>query len=52
MSGRQVYISEQHHKKLKVASAVEDRDMGDIVEGFIDEMDIEGWEELAEEMAV
>lgn len=48
--GRQVYISEEHHKKLKMSSTLTGDDMGEIVERFIDGLDVPGWEEAKKEL--
>lgn len=50
MSGKQVYITEERHTKLKVASLMRDEDMGEIVGKQIDDMDVPNWEELAPEI--
>lgn len=50
--GKQVYISEGHHKKLKMASTQLDKDMGEIVEEHIDDLDVPGWEQMKEAGAV
>jgi len=34
--GKQIYVSDEHHTKLKIASAQRGEDMKDIVESFID----------------
>lgn len=39
--GRQVYISDDHHSKLKILSAQRDIPMGELVEQCIDDMEIE-----------
>lgn len=42
--GRQVYISDEHHRKLKLASAERDKQMGELVEEYIEDMDLKNWE--------
>jgi len=49
--GKQVYISDKCHKKLKLASMLRDENMGAIVEGFIEDMEVDGWKEIAESPA-
>jgi len=39
--GKQVYISDDHHRKLKIASAEREQNMGELVEQFIENMDVE-----------
>lgn len=46
--GRQVYISDEHHKKLKIASTQREKDMGEIVEEHIEDIDVPGWEQMQE----
>lgn len=41
MSGKQVYIDEAHHKKLKLASTIEDKPMGTLVEEYIENMTLD-----------
>lgn len=43
--GRQVYISDEHHRKLKLASVERDRQMGEMVEEFIEDMELKNWQE-------
>jgi hypothetical protein len=42
--GRQVYISDEHHRKLKLASAERGKQMGEIVEEHIEDMELKNWE--------
>lgn len=44
--GKQVYISDKMHTKLKIASTIKGKDMGDIVDERIEEMDVPGWESI------
>jgi len=44
--GKQVYISDEMHTKLKIASTVRGKDMGDIVDEHIEEMDVPGWKSI------
>ena len=48
--GKQVYISDQHHKRLKVASMITEQDMNEIVEKKIEEIDVDGLETVMEEI--
>lgn len=41
--GRQVYISDEHHTKLKIASAQRDKQMGEIIEEYIESMELSSW---------
>jgi len=45
MSGKQIYVGEEYHRKLKMISAAEDRDMKDIVEEQIQQMEIPRFEQ-------
>lgn len=49
MSGKQVYVTEERHRKLKLASLNRDEDMGEIVGEFIDSMEVKGWNEIKED---
>jgi len=43
--GRQVYISDEHHRKLKIASAQQDKQMGELVEEYIESIELNNWKE-------
>jgi hypothetical protein len=45
-SGKQVYISDEMHTKLKIASTIKGKDMGDIVDEHIEDMDVPGWKSI------
>jgi hypothetical protein len=45
MSGKQIYVGEEYHRKLKMISAAQDRDMKDIVEEQIQQMEIPSFEQ-------
>ncbi|EGQ44127.1 MAG: hypothetical protein J07AB43_01860 [Candidatus Nanosalina sp. J07AB43] len=46
MSGKQVYIDEKYHKKLKLISIADDKDMKQLVEEQIEQMEPESVDEL------
>lgn len=50
MAGKQVYITEERHAKLKVASLKRDTPMGEILGEKIDDMEVDNWQDLASEM--
>jgi len=41
--GKQVYISDEHHRKLKLASAERGEQMGKLVEEYIEQMNLMNW---------
>lgn len=45
MSGKYVYVGEEYHAKLKVISAVEGRDMKDVIEEQIQQMEVPSFED-------
>jgi len=49
MSGKQIYVGEEYHRKLKMISAAENRDMKDIVEEQIQQMETPKFEQPEDE---
>jgi len=47
--GKQVYISDRHHKKLKMASGHSGEAMGEIVERKIEGLQVPGWDGMEEQ---
>jgi len=45
-----VYISKEHHRKLKAVSVIREEPMGKMVEDMIEDMDTESLEEIAIEL--
>jgi hypothetical protein len=47
--GKQVYISDQHHRKLKAVASIRDRKMKDMVEEFVESLDFDDIDSLPNE---
>lgn len=46
MTGKQVYIDEKHHKKLKLIASAEDTDMKSLLENQIDQMETDSIDDI------
>lgn len=46
MSGKQVYIDEKHHKKLKLIASAEDTDMKTLLESQIEKMETDSIDDI------
>lgn len=42
--GRQIYVSDEHHKKLKMISSYRGEDMKSMAEEWIESLDVDGEE--------